>query len=505
MTTPVPQDHTYPQTHPPSNSVDAITKVQEWAGDGTAEPIPCSEYQENATQPSPTPAPTSYAAAAAAATPAIPTQQAAHASANTDSPHTPHTNTYKAKPSPCQAPTIYIDNFTQNHTRAEIEIQLRKQFPGKRYALSFLKKGGISIVAESPKETNSILKREKWDESFFGEDLYIHFGKDDRPWLCVNKVPLGAKLAKIREGISKIDPPVGIKNWDSKPEGTLRKLNGTFPTTLVLFKVRDDLIAKNILGQEISIDGKQHVIREFLDSTVLRCTRCQELGSHLSSNCSNPKKCVRCAGPDCEPKQCKTGKNFCANCGNGHSAAHKSCPAYRTNQKNRLIAKKQETYTKTFNSQQKDQMGEINVLKDQISEIAQLKSSILALEKSVDELKQKNNDYEKKMCELVTYSIFHTKMTRNQDEICHIVRREATKIFGNPTDTITDFTISSPTSQVTSNITSPIVNTQSHRTMSSPPSPPPTRNSDHRAQSQPPPLRRSTRICTRTDRAQSET
>ena len=82
----------------------------------------------------------------------------------------------------------------------------------------------------------------RWDENFFGKDLYLHLAnKDARPWLCVNKVPLAMDLAKIKAGISKIDPPVGIKNWDSKPEGTHRKFKGSYPTTLVLFKVKNDL------------------------------------------------------------------------------------------------------------------------------------------------------------------------------------------------------------------------------------------------------------------------
>ena len=105
--------------------------------------------------------------------------------------HSPtHSNTYTPPVSSCQAQTILIDNITTKHTRAEIEIKLRRQFPGVRYALTFLKRGSLALVLETPREINTILKQTKWDKDFFGKDLYIHLvNKDARPWLCVNKAP----------------------------------------------------------------------------------------------------------------------------------------------------------------------------------------------------------------------------------------------------------------------------------------------------------------------------
>ena len=42
------------------------------------------------------------------------------------------------------------------------------------------------------------------------------------------------------------------------------------------------------------------------------------------------------------------------------------------------------------------------------------------------------------MNELITYSIFHTKNTKAQEEICFIVRREAEKVFSYPSEQTTD-------------------------------------------------------------------
>ena len=113
------------------------------------------------------PTPATYAEAAVAS----PTQPPALAIASPTPPV-----------SSCQAQTILIDNITTKHTRAEIEIKLGRQFPGVRYALKFLKRGGLALVLETPKEINTILKQTKWDEDFFGKDLYFHLANmDARP------------------------------------------------------------------------------------------------------------------------------------------------------------------------------------------------------------------------------------------------------------------------------------------------------------------------------------
>ena len=167
---------------------------------------------------------------------------------------------------------------------------------------------------------NTTLKQSKWDENIFGKDLYIHLAnKDVRPWLCVNKVPPTMDLAKIKEGISKIDPVVGMKKWEINIECLHRKFKGSYPP---------------ISDQCILIDGKQLKFRKYLGSTSFRCTRCEELGSHLSKDCSNPKKCVRCAGPDCEIRNCKKGTLLCSNCRGGHTSAYKSCPALKAKKQN---------------------------------------------------------------------------------------------------------------------------------------------------------------------------
>ena len=289
--TPHVLDHSYATL--PLTQTEAIMKVNNWMKDGSV----CSDSSSSseAETAASTPMPATYTEDAAAP----PTQPSALAIASPIHSLT-HSNTYTPPVSSCQAQTILIDNTTK-HTRTEIEIKLGQQFPGVCYALTFLKRGSLALILETPKEINTILKQTKWDEDFFGKVLYIHLAnKDTRPWLCVNRVPPTMELAKIKVGISSIDPVVGMENWEIKIKGLHRKFKGSYPTQLVLFKVQNDLVAKNISDQNFTIDGKQFKIREYLETTSFRCTRCQELGSHLSKDCSNPKKCVRCAGPDCE-------------------------------------------------------------------------------------------------------------------------------------------------------------------------------------------------------------
>ena len=117
---------------------------------------------------------------------------------------------------------------------------------------------------------------------------------------------------------------------------------------------------------------------------------------------------MRCAGPDCEIRNCKKGTLLCSNCGGGHSAAHKPCPALKAKNQNLFHQKQQKSHADVLISRQKHQLDEIISLKEQVSEIVHLKSD----KADKAEVKEQNTRYEKKLCELINYSIFHTKTPR---------------------------------------------------------------------------------------------
>ena len=105
--------------------------------------------------------------------------------------------------------------------------------------------------------------------------------------------------------------------------------------------------------------------------------------------------------------------------------------------KKHLFHQKQQKSHDVLISRQKHRLDEIISLKEQVSEIAHLKSEFLALKTELAEVKEQNKRYEKKLSELITYYIFHTKTTKAQEEICFIVRREVDKVFSYPSEQTT--------------------------------------------------------------------
>ena len=249
--------------------------------------------------------------------PHTPTQQ--HA----PQPTTTNTNTTTTKQKR-SIPPIIIDNITIPHTQSETFAQLHKQFHNIEITKTqFLVRGGLALTPRNPKDANTILSREKWDLAFFGPHIYIHIAhKDQRPWYCINRIPLDMHDSLIRTALENHRTPSG---HSIDPEGIHRNTKGPLPTTLYIFKVKDSTTGKSITDTDITIDGKQYRIRKFIQSGILRCTKCQGFG-HLWKGCNKPKKCVRCSGPNCEVGDCKKTLRKCANCGGDHSAAMKTCP-----------------------------------------------------------------------------------------------------------------------------------------------------------------------------------
>ena len=68
------------------------------------------------------------------------------------------------------------------------------------------------------------------------------------------------------------------------------------------------------------------------------------------------KKCVRCAGPDSEIRNCKKGTLLCSNCVGGHTAAHKPCPVLKAKNQNLFHQKQQKYHADVLISRQKHQL-----------------------------------------------------------------------------------------------------------------------------------------------------
>ena len=75
------------------------------------------------------------------------------------------------------------------------------------------------------------------------------------------------------------------------------------------------------------------MIRKFIQSGILRCTKCQGVG-HLWKGCNKPKKCVRCSGRNYEVGDCKKNTENVLIVGD-HSAAMKTCTELKKRERRR--------------------------------------------------------------------------------------------------------------------------------------------------------------------------
>ena len=178
--------------------------------------------------------------------------------------------------------------------------------------------------------------------------LHPHCTQRQRPRYCINRIPLDMHDPLIRTVLENHRTPSG---HSIDPEGIHRNTKGPLPTTLYIFKVMDSTTGKSITDTDITIDGKQYRIRKFIQSGILRCTKCQGFG-HLWKGCNKPKKYVRCSGPNFEVGACKKTLR----------AAMKTCPERKKRMREFYLREKNVTYTSNLStklmSQQKDQMDQ---------------------------------------------------------------------------------------------------------------------------------------------------
>ena len=219
-------DHSYASL--PTTQTDAITKVNNWMKDGSV----CSDSSSSS----------EAVTAARRATPAD-----VRRGRGSVHPHTAAstryclTNPFSHPFEHIHASSIFMPSSNHPHRQTSLQnTHARKlksscddNFRGFVTRLTFLKRGGLALVLETPKEINTILKQTKWDEDFFGKDLYIHLAnKDARPWLCCKQSPSNNGIGKkLRKGISNIDPVVGSGIiGKSKSRACIGSLRGSYPT-----------------------------------------------------------------------------------------------------------------------------------------------------------------------------------------------------------------------------------------------------------------------------------
>ena len=118
---------------------------------------------------------------------------------------------------------IIIDNLKPQTDLNITKQQLQHAFPGKTFTARQLKKGGIVISPEKQEDVNAFLKHDKYNPQYFCQHLYIHFphsDSDQRPWLCINKVPLAHNINDIKSQLINIDQNIQIYNHQIHTKNT---------------------------------------------------------------------------------------------------------------------------------------------------------------------------------------------------------------------------------------------------------------------------------------------
>ena len=227
-----------------------------------------------------------------------------------------------------------------------------------------MKQGGIEITPATIEGMNSLLKIGNYDKKIFGENVYPHLAgvKNQRPWLCVNKVPYTTDvddqqtINNIKHQLTQIH--INIIGENIHIEGIHRIRNNKNPTNLKLFKTKNDIHQHILTNTKVNINNIKHNIRIYIDKKVAQCSKCKRLG-HLKPECRNNYVCGRCGSENCPPGNCKKpdGPKKCINCKQSHSSTYKGCPKLKTAQKEQF------TRTKLHNMQQQH----INYTKTRLS------------------------------------------------------------------------------------------------------------------------------------------
>ena len=104
------------------------------------------------------------------------------------------------------------------------------------------------------------------------------------------------------------------------------------PTKMIRLILKDENTKKRLLRDGINLDMMHYKCIPALEDSksaakVIQCYKCQEIGDHLSGNCTKEQKCVLCAGPHRKAECTERKENFkCANCCGPHAAWSQECP-----------------------------------------------------------------------------------------------------------------------------------------------------------------------------------
>ncbi len=220
---------------------------------------------------------------------------------------------------------VILDNIGECgkfQNSASILKEIKKHKPKLDVDLAYpLAGGGLALHCSSEQSTAEAL--ESWPQGAFGsKPIKPHppSSRNQSQTIIIRSVSTKLATSELEQHIKS------TLHFDASARRLYNRSTGN-PFPLVKLTVAKDIAAK-LICSGITLFGHTHLCEPLHSRKIIRCYNCQQFG-HCAASCRYNTVCCNCSGNH-PPAQVCTLPPKCNNCAGEHSAAHKSCPVYKT-------------------------------------------------------------------------------------------------------------------------------------------------------------------------------
>ena len=212
--------------------------------------------------------------------------------------------------------------LSEAFTKAKPNVTLRPD--GLRMTAS----GDILVKPKNPKDCNSLLKENAFPATCaLGSNVKARVPKGQQ---VTHQVII--KNVDVEVTQDEMDEILSRQNLPFKSAKRIHSRQLDAPTKMIRLVLKDEDTKKKLLRDGINLDQMHYKCVPALEDSktfpkVLQCFKCQQIGDHHASSCTNEQKCVLCSGPH-RKSECKAKKESfkCANCDGTHASWSHECP-----------------------------------------------------------------------------------------------------------------------------------------------------------------------------------
>ena len=256
-------------------------------------------------------------------------KQVSESKANSQS-RPPMTEEQKRRLREVQSRTVFIDGHKDElrkyfkHMPRKLNKEIIEKTRGEVDKVFITQQGVLKIVAKDEAQRNQLLKIKSLNDKPVRTS--IPFSLTFKP-LSNNKPPPVKKqetvyfvkgvvfgLLENEENLNEIALEIGAHHIHRLGNPEFSK------ATLIAYP------KETVLPEFLEVNGRKYRVHPYV-SKPMRCDRCQCYG-HRTGSCTREVVCSRCAGNHAYVDCLEKTKLKCANCGEAHSAAHRSCAVY---------------------------------------------------------------------------------------------------------------------------------------------------------------------------------